>query len=278
MTSPAAQAEGRTQRVRFECRTNPQGEFGWVAPAGVTSIRVEIAGGAGGSNPGNTGRGGKGAVVEATLAITDPIVSGDIGCSGNTIATQFYPGGPGGTAAGAANAGARGGGATFVEAGNNHSTVYQARIYAGGGGGGGGRGSGFGVNAGGDGGDAGAHGNPLGSLGEYGDNGLPGGGAPGGSPALGHSTCRAPIVVQYGQPGQNAVAAGGGGGGGGAGREGGCGGGAGSQAVDGGHVRTGSGGGGQPGESQITGPAVQSPVLAAKNHGDGYVVITYDVG
>ena len=91
-------------------------------------------------------------------------------------------------------------------------------------------------------------------------------------------TCNAPIDVQAGQPGQNAVVSGGGGGGGGGGVEGGCGGGAGSLIINV-HDRPtiGSGGGGQPGESQIRsgGGALTSSTLEGKNSGDGYVRITY---
>jgi hypothetical protein len=265
--------------VRFDCHYRSSGTFGWVAPAGVTSIKVEVAGGAGGSARGDTGRGGKGAVVEATLAIPQPIVFGDIGCSGDSAVQEFIPGGVGGSAAGGVDAGARGGAGTFFEAGSDVAPTAIARFYAGGGGGGGGRGSGFGVNAGGDGGDAGARGDVKGALGEFGDNGKPGGGAPGGSPVLGNATCNAPINVQAGQPGQNAVVSGGGGGGGGGGGvEGGCGGGAGS-LITGGPIRPtiGSGGGGQPGESQIRsgGGALTSMTLEGKNREDGYVVITY---
>src|SRR4051794_12791159 len=113
LTSAPAHADGAVHHVRFQCTDQVLGSFGWVAPAGVTSITVEVAGGAGGSNPGNSGRGGHGAVVRATLAIPQPIVFGDIGCSGDSPSRQFIPGGPGGSAAGRADAGASGGDSTF---------------------------------------------------------------------------------------------------------------------------------------------------------------------
>lgn len=281
MTGAPAQAETRVHWVSFDCHYRSTGSFGWVAPPGVTSIKVEVAGGAGGFARGDTGKGGKGAVIEATLAIPQPIVFGDIGCSGDTAGPELIPGGDGGSAAGGVGAGARGGAGTFFEAGSDVAPAATARFYAGGGGGGGGRGAGFGVNAGGDGGDAGARGIVTGTLGEFGDNGGPGGGAPGGSQVLGNATCNAPINVQAGQPGQNAVVSGGGGGGGGGGVEGGCGGGAGSLIIGGpGRYTIGSGGGGQPGESQIRsgGGALKSMTLEGKNRGDGFVVITYTLG
>lgn len=278
VTAAPAQAEAAVHRVSFDCHYGSTGFYNWVAPPGVTSIKVELAGGAGGSARGDTGKGGKGAVIEATLAIPQPILFGDIGCSGDTGGREEMPGGAGGSGAGGVFEGAHGGAGSFFEAGSNVAPAAMARFYAGGGGGGGGKGTGFGVNAGGDGGDAGARGALKGSLGEFGDNGKPGGGAPGGSPVLGNATCNAPINVQAGQPGQNAVVSGGGGGGGGGGVEGGCGGGAGSLILNV-HDRPtiGSGGGGQPGQSQIRsgGGALTSSTLEGKNSGDGYFRITY---
>ncbi len=100
VTGAPAQAETRVHWVTFDCHYRSTGSFGWVAPPGVTSIKVELAGGAGGFARGDTGKGGKGAVIEATLAIPQPIVFGDIGCSGDTGGQEFIPGGPGGRSAG----------------------------------------------------------------------------------------------------------------------------------------------------------------------------------
>ena len=95
---------------------------------------------------------------------------------------------------------------------------------------------------------------------------------------LGNATCNAPINVQAGQPGQNAVVSGGGGGGGGGGVEGGCGGGARFAH----HRRT------KPPDDRVRrrraarrepgperGGALKSMTLEGKNREDGYVVITY---
>ena len=202
VTAAPAQAETRVHWVTFDCHYRSTGSFGWVAPPGVTSIKVEMAGGAGGFARGDTGKGGKGAVIEATLAIPEPIVFGDIGCSGDTGGRELMPGGAGGSGAGGVVEGAHGGAGSFFEAGSNVAPAAMARFYAGGGGGGGGKGTGFGVNAGGDGGDAGARGALKGSLGEFGDHGRLGGGAPGGSPELGNTTCNAPFDVRQGSPGR----------------------------------------------------------------------------
>jgi len=279
LTTAPALAQQPEQRVRFDyATTSNRNGYGWVAPPGVRAIHVEVAGGAGGSDPGSTGRGGKGAVIEATMNIVDPIVFGDLGCTGDQASEVWVPGGPGGRGAGAAENGAAGGGATTLTAGNNASDDAGALLWAGGGGGGGGRGSGFGVNDGGDGGDAGLKGALAGGVGDSGDRGTAGGGAGGGTKELGTVTCLARISVNFGQPGQDAVGAGAGGGGGGGGYEGGCGGGAGSAVTEVGRSVIGSGGGGQAGDSSIRGPKVQSPSIKAANHGEGYVIITYRVG
>jgi hypothetical protein len=278
LTSVTAQAQGTERHVRYDCtNTRPGVGFNWIAPPGVTTFHVVVAGGEGGSYPGETGRGGKGAVIEATITDPQPIAYGEIGCDGNTTAGDWYPGGTGGQAAGDADRGASGGGATSYASGINDRTRIDAHLVAGGGGGGGGRGSGFGINAGGDGGDAGIRlGRTEGQPGEAGDHGTPGGGFGGGTPEQPTLSCVNPIPADYGQPGLDATGAGGGGGGGGAGYDiGGCGGGAGFAVTERGRQVVGSGGGGQGGPSRLVGATITSSSIKATNDGGGYVVITY---
>jgi hypothetical protein len=253
----------------------------------VTSFQVQVVGGEGGSAPGTSGRGGLGADVDATLVVSDAVVDGVVGCSGDHRNANGFDGGPGGQAAGEADNGEAGGSGTQLTVKNpsiydpDH-LVVRAQLWAGGGGGGGGRGSGFGVNSGGDGGDAGrGRVGDRGAVGRPGDNGTAGGGAGGGTAALGDATCRAPISPRFGQPGQDAVDVGGGGGGGGGGYElGGCGGGAGSAAFDARRPIVGSGGGGQAGGTtgRGLGQYLRDTKFTTGNHGDGFVVITYRKG
>ncbi len=278
LTSTPASAAGPMKQVRFDCTAPNNGSFAWYVPNGLTSLQLEVAGGAGGGDaqPGFTGRGGKGAVVTATVSVWtgNLTVRGTVGCSGSRTTQGQVSGGAGGSGL-TANNGAAGGSSTqmAVLPEGSGDVVF---VRAGAGGGGGGRGSGFGVNAGGDGGDAGANGVPSGSPATPGDNGRPGGGASGTTNAQGAPSATCPALdLGLGHPGLSAQTTGAGGGGGGGGDTGGCGGGAGFRVVSSGKTTIGSGGGGQAGSTMFFGDHLSAVTLVGKNRGDGYVLITY---
>ena len=272
---------GDAQQV-YKTFTYTGGNQSWTAPAGMTSVDVEVGGSRGGAS------GGNGGVVTAKLSVT-PGQTYIIVCGGNTSNYGF--GGTGGTGSGGYSPGGQGGGLSGIffssVAGGN------ARIIAGGGGGG----SGTGHTGGSGGGLSGSNGGYTsggdmgvravgGTGGGSGSGGTGGAGATDGGPGSGCtgtgcngapiSTVTAPsggVGTQFngGAGGNNATYAqhisSAGGGGGGGGWYGGGGGGGGSDA--GCCTEFSAAGGG--GSGYINATYVSNAIYPGSNPSTGYV-------
>jgi hypothetical protein len=156
------------------------GESAFVVPAGVTSLHVQLVGGAGQRALGGGSAGGAAAMVSATIAVTPGgTLFAEVG--GGPLQTSVQQGATGGGGAGGGLYGGGGGGASDVRTcgtGCGAATSLGSRLLvAGGGGGGGGDGTNSfygtgGAGGGADGGTGGTGGTDL-----YSDAGGTGGGA-----------------------------------------------------------------------------------------------------
>jgi len=256
------------------------GEHQFVAPAGVTSVEVTLAGGDGGAGFDSGALSGRlGATVSATLAVApgetlfaEVAGNGQTGLPESTAAGGYGGGGPGAPGSTGLAGGSSGGGASDVRTCSvtvpnpadpaicpTSTTLASRLVVAGGGGAGGDEGDGTAV--GGQGGD----GDGSGSTGTN-DNGQAAGGGPGqaggqdaGGPA-GTGYAGLPTDGQLGIGGTGGTSGtsnmGGAGGSGGGGLYGGGGGGAGQYAVSGISPYSGGGGGGGGGSSGVPNGAV----------------------
>jgi hypothetical protein len=223
----------------------------WQVPAGVTSVRATLVGGAGAGA--GTQSGGKGGLVAATFAVTpgEPLQV-NVGGTASGLAGGFNGGG-----SALQNTLAGGGGASDIRRGA--AALADRLVVAGGGGGAGGLADGT-PGAGGDAGAAGAAGVGLSTIGGGGAGTDTAGGAGGSASAPGAGWVSPSPSVKDGTPGSfgvggtvvigNGYPLGGGGGGGGGWYGGGSGASGGTylhftgEGVDTSHIPGGGGGGG----------------------------------
>ncbi len=269
VNSPAAFAsttgtcsESGTTTVTVTCTV---GSGTWTPPGGVTSVSVDVEGGAGGA--GTSAPGGFGGKATATLAVS----------SANTYTVLVGgAGGAGGSGAGGTNGGGSGGLGGGGGGGSEIDLSATRLVVAGGGGGGGGWTqvvSRFGSGTGGDGGGTSGQGGAGGAGIDGGAGGQPG--TDTGPGSFGAAGCSLGAAGQSGSGSSGGAGgqAGAGGGGGGGGFFGGGGGGAGCFG-DGG-----AGGGGGSGHLDTTTSTVSggTMTLGGGPSGDGSVTITYTV-
>ena len=232
----------------------------WTVPAGVSSITVDMAGGAGGAGY-DGGAGGDGGRVEGVLAVSPGEVltiavggAGEAGTNDSWTTSAYYGGGEGagGNSQYAVSGGGGGGGASFVE--DAASSALLAVAAGGGGGGGGSAGTAGGIGGGTTGADATSSGGCGGGTGGTQSGGGIGqcAGTNGSSLAGGSGSNTVDNEMHYSAGGGGGAGYYGGGGGGSDDNSGGTGGGGGSSLVPAGGV-----------------------TVAGYESGNGYVTISY---
>ncbi|WP_166869275.1 Ig-like domain-containing protein [Salinibacterium sp. ZJ70] len=254
----APRAEAAPAHRHTESFTSPTGTT-WVAPAGLTSIRISVAGARGGANMWGGG-GGSGDIVTFELPVTPGdrfTFYGATDGDGRDGGKGWVSGGKGGDKSGSGKVGAGGGGAGAVMRNG------QLIAVAGGGGGGGGgswvRGDTVGGDnmIGGNGGDAGL----SGSSGQAHKGTHPGAGGAGAARDFGKGGGNASSAASFSE--------GAGGGGGGGGYASGNGGSSGKKFN--GHGAGGGGGGG----SSWTAPGI-TPTIEKNENFEGYAIVSWE--